>query len=396
MIRNSVTLFRVAGISVGVHVSWLIIFGLVTWSLATGFLPATLPDISSGEAWLIGAVCAVLLFASVLLHELAHSLVALRRGLKVQSITLFLFGGVSNLTTESRDPRTEFSIAIVGPLSSFAIAAAAYLTAIPLGALPDVQVILVYLAVVNVLLGGFNLVPGFPLDGGRVLRSIVWRATGNLRRATEIASTIGQLVGYGFILWGLYQLFNEDLLGGLWIAAIGWFLQGAAANSVQELVFEQRLSGIRVRDVLRPDATSVPPGLTVHELIEDFMLRDNRRAIPVAEGGRLVGIVTIGDLRDVAQEQREGVTVVEIMGGRDGVVTTTPGSTLLDAAQALASHDFDQLPVVENGQVLGLLTRADIIRVLQVRAALAPGDAGPAGPDATAGSDAVGAAQGRD
>jgi Zn-dependent protease/CBS domain-containing protein len=370
MLSGSIQLFAVKGISIRVHASWLIIFAIVTWSLATGFLPDAVPGISSNEAWLIGAVAAILLFVSVLLHELAHSLMALRLGMKVDSITLFVFGGVSSLTAESKDPHTEFLIAIVGPLTSFAVAIVSYLIVLPLDSRPDIQAVFAYLAIVNVLLGGFNLVPGFPLDGGRVFRSILWKATGNMRLATRIASIVGQVVGYGFILLGFYRLVEGDLLNGVWTAAIGWFLQSAASSSVPDLVLQQQLQGLRVRDALRPDDTSAPPGLSVQELLDEYVLSDSRRAVPVADNGRLVGIVTLGDLQRVPASRRRQTTVAEIMGGRDGLVTTTPGSTLLEAAELLAAHDVNQLPIVEGGRVRGLLTQADIARILQVREAL--------------------------
>ena len=370
MLTGSIQLFAVKGISIRVHASWLIIFAIVTWSIATGFLPGAVPGISSNEAWLIGAVAAMLLFVSVLLHELAHSLMALRLGMHVDSITLFVFGGVSSLTAESKDPHTEFLIAIVGPLTSFAIAILSYLAVLPLDARPDIQAVFAYLAIVNLLLGGFNLVPGFPLDGGRVFRSILWKATGNMRLATRIASIVGQVVGYGFILLGFYFLVQGDLLNGVWTAAIGWFLQSAASSSVPDLVLQQQLQGLRVRDALRPDDTSAPPGLSVQELLDEYVLSDSRRAVPVSDNGRLVGIVTLGDLRRVPASRRRQVTVAEIMGGRDGLVTTTPGATLLEAAETLAAHDVNQLPIVEGGRVRGLLTQADIARILQVRETL--------------------------
>ena len=373
MVRNTVPLFRVRGIEVGVHVSWLIVFGLVTWSIAMGFVPQALPGIAPIEAWIIGAISAVLLFASVLLHELAHSFVAISRGLPVHSITLFLFGGVSNLSADSKDPRTEFLIAIVGPLTSFAIAGAALLLAnVPLD--ERIGVVVTYLIVVNALLGAFNLIPGFPLDGGRVFRSIVWRATGSVRRATEIAAAVGQLVGFGFVAWGILRVFDGDLLGGLWTAAIGLFLQNAAGSSVQQLALEQRLRSVRVRDAFTPDDDTATPELTVSELIEDHILSRKRRAVLVTENGQLVGIVTIGDLQTVPSEARGRTTVREVMTGLDGLVTTSPGTSLREAADVLASNGFDQLPVVEAGRPLGAITRADIMREFQIREALDLGD----------------------
>lgn len=373
MVRNTVPLFRVRGIEVGVHVSWLIVFGLVTWSIAMGFVPQALPGIAPIEAWIIGAISAVLLFASVLLHELAHSFVAISRGLPVHSITLFLFGGVSNLSADSKDPRTEFLIAIVGPLTSFAIAGAALLLAnVPLD--ERIGVVVTYLIVVNALLGAFNLIPGFPLDGGRVFRSIVWRATGSVRRATEIAAAVGQLVGFGFVAWGILRVFDGDLLGGLWTAAIGLFLQNAAGSSVQQLALDQRLRSVRVRDAFTPDDDTATPELTISELIEDHILSRKRRAVLVTENGRLVGIVTIGDLQTVPSEARGRTTVREVMTGLDGLVTTSPGTSLREAADVLASNGFDQLPVVEAGRPIGAITRADIMREFQIREALDLGD----------------------
>ena len=377
MVRNSFRLFRVGGIDVGIHPSWLIIFALVTWSIAAGFVPEAIPNIRPVEAWIIGGVTAILMFASVLVHELAHSFVANRRGVPVHSITLFLFGGVSNLSAESKNPGTEFQIAIVGPLTSFVIAGLAWLVAIqPLD--DRVAVVFVYLAFVNAVLGVFNLVPGFPLDGGRVFRSVVWKATGSVRRATEIAATVGQLVGFGFMLWGIYQFFNGDLLGGLWTAAIGWFLQGAASSSVQQLMFDQRLGHVRVRDAFTPDDVSVPPGLTVAELIEDYVLKGKRRTVLVTDNGRLVGIVTLGDIAKVPPELRAMTLVGQVMSGPDGLITVAPTATLRETAEALAANDFDQLPVVENGRPLGMLTRADVVRELQIREALdLPATRGP-------------------
>ena len=375
MVRSSFRLFRVAGIDIGIHVSWLIIFALITWSVATGVIPQVLPATPAVEAWVLGAISAVLMFASVLIHELAHSLVAIRRGIAVHSITLFLFGGVSNLTGESKDPRTEFTIAIVGPLSSFVIAGIAYGLAI---AIPIDQVSFVfgYLAIVNALLGGFNLIPGFPLDGGRVFRSIIWKATGSVRRATELAAGVGQLVGYGFLLWGLLRVFDGDLFGGLWTAAIGWFLQNAAAGSVQQLLFDQRLGGVRVRDAFTPNPITAPPGSSITELIEDYILARKMRAVPIADNGRLVGIVTLGDIQKVPPAARTSTTAAEIMTATDALVTIGPNVSLREAAEMLAEHSFDQVPVVETGRYFGMLTRADVVREFQVREALdlpAPG-----------------------
>ena len=373
MTRTTFPLFRVRGIQVGIHVSWLLVFALVTWSIATGFVPQILAGSSAAEAWAIGAISALLLFASVLLHELAHSFVALSRGLPVDSITLFLFGGVSNLTADSKDPRSELVIAIVGPLTSLAIAAVGLLLSrLPLD--ESLAVIVIYVTVVNALLGVFNLIPGFPLDGGRVLRAVVWRATHNVRRATEVAASVGQVVGIGLVAWGVVDVVGGNVLGGLWTAAIGLFLHNAAGSSVQQLALDERLRNVRVGDAFTSDGRTVAPELTVSELIEHHILGNKQRAVLVTENGRLVGVVTVGDVRTVPAARRDHTTVRAVMTGPEGLVTTTPATALRDAAEVLARHEFDQLPVLDDGRPVGTITRADIMREFQVREALDVGE----------------------
>ena len=363
-------LFTIRGIDVAVHVSWFVIFGLVTWSLATAYFPMVIRGLSVPEAWTLGVVASVLLFASVLIHELAHSFMAKARGLDVHSITLFIFGGVSNLTGEAKKPSAEFQIAIVGPLTSFAIAAIAYGVTVAAGENRMVGAVAGYLALINALLGAFNLVPGFPLDGGRVLRSIVWTATGDLRRATRVATAVGQLVAWGLMLLGFWRVFAGDLFGGLWTVAIGWFLQNAAEATLQQTVLETRLGRLRVGDVVRPDPIGATPDTTVEQLIEQHVLPGSRRAVPIVDGERLVGIVTLSDIRDVPVDARTTTRVADIMSRAPDLVTVTPKTTLRDAVDRLAAGDFEQLPVVEGDGLVGLLTRADVMRVLQIREAL--------------------------
>ncbi len=367
---TSFRLARVAGVDIGVHPSWLVIFLLVTWSLATAYFPLALPEASTTSHWLLGAIASLLLFASVLVHELAHSIVARRQGLTVNSITLFLFGGVSNLASESPRPGVEFLIAVVGPLSSFVIAGLAFLGTAAAPAGSAAEAVLGYLTVVNLLLGAFNLVPGFPLDGGRVLRSIVWRATGSLRRATEIAGTVGILVAYGFFIWGFLRVLDGDLLGGLWIAAIGWFLQSGATASIQQVRVDAALRGARVGDIVRPDDRSVPPDLTVDRLIDEYLLPQNRRSMPVTLDGQVVGIVTLGDVKDVAAERRATTRVGDVMGGQDGVHVVRAGDSLVTALETLGRGDFEQAPVVDGRRLIGVLSRGDVLRQVQLREAL--------------------------
>ncbi|HYN69065.1 MAG TPA: site-2 protease family protein [Candidatus Eisenbacteria bacterium] len=368
---GSLRLFRISGIEVRVHVSWLVIFALITWSLGDQYYPQLVPGISTEGALLLGAISAILLFVSVLIHELAHSLVARSRGVGAHSITLFIFGGVSTLSTDAPKASTEFVIAIVGPLTSFVLAGLAYVVA---AAVTEVRTAAVfsYVALINILLGAFNLIPGFPLDGGRVLRAIVWRATNSRRRGLEVAVALGQIVGYGFIIWGVLRVFSADVLGGIWIAAIGWFLQSAGASNLQSVRLEEGLRGVKVRDVLRPDTTAVTPDTTVADLIEDYLLPGNRRAVPAVSDGRLVGIVSLSDLRSVASSERATTPVSSVMGGRDGLITVRPDDPLTRALTAMLGGDYEQLPVVEQDRLVGMLTRADIVRQLELREALSP------------------------
>lgn len=370
MLNNSLRLFTVAGIEVGVHYSWLIIFGLLTWSLGGFVFPQMVPGLDGTIALLMGAISALLLFVAVLIHELAHSFMAKARGLEARSITLFVFGGVSNLGGEAKKPSTEFLVAIVGPLASFVLAGVSMLVVI---AVADVRVNVIaqYLVFINVVLGLFNLVPGFPLDGGRVLRAILWTATGSIRRATEGAAAVGKLVAYGLFGLGVYMFLVEgNVISGLWLGAIGWFLHNAASTSVAQLVFESRLRRVRAGDVVRRDELSVAPGLSIAELIDDYLLPRNRRAMPVVDNGRLVGIVTISDVAQVPPAQRGEVSVSQVMGGRDGLVTVDAGARVQDAVERLAEHDFEQVPVLEDGRLIGMITRADVMRQLQLREAL--------------------------
>jgi len=372
MLSNSFRLFTIRGIEVGVHFSWLIIFGLVTWSLSTYVFPSVpgIAPMSTIEYWILGALTAILLFASVLIHELAHSFVALARGLEAKSITLFIFGGVSNLGGEAKSASTEFLVAIVGPLTSFVLAALAFGAASVITQ-PHAELVLSYLFLINLTLGVFNLIPGFPLDGGRVLRSILWRVTGNVRRATEWSANVGKLVAYLMFGYAIFTILEgNNFIGGLWTAAIAWFLHNAASTSVQQLVFEQRLRRVRVAEVIRPDDTTVAPEMTVAELVDRYILPAARRALPVAYEGQLVGMVTISDIANVPPEQRGMVTVGQVMGGKDKLHTVRADARVLDAFELLGEHDLEQVPVMDGDRFVGLLTRADVARQLQLREAL--------------------------
>ncbi len=369
------TIGRIAGIRIRVDWSWIIIFLLVTWTLAVGYFPVLFPNFTIGLFWVLGAISSLLLFASVLVHELAHSFVARSQGLPVESITLFIFGGVSQIEEEPRTARNEFLMALVGPLTSLALALVFWVvflgTATTSG---PVAAVSQYLAVINLALGIFNLVPGFPLDGGRVLRAIIWGISGNLRSATRIASYVGQGFAFLLIFGGVALIFGGAFLSGIWLAFIGWFLNNAAAASYRQLIVRQSLEGVPVRRLMETDVDKVAPDLTVQRMIDEHILSGRQHAYPVMTDGEMVGLICLHDIRNVPRDARATEQVSQAMTPYDKLVTVNPGEDLSKAVDALGRYGYEQLPVVdEPHHLVGLLRRADVINYLQVQTDLGDG-----------------------
>lgn len=366
-------LFTVGGVAVKVHWSWLLISLLFAFQLAVGYLPLRTPGESDLTYWILGAAGSLLFFLSVLLHELSHSFVARARGLKVRDITLFIFGGATNMEDEPERASDEFLIAVVGPLTSLLLAGLLFLigravTPASGNTGSGLAALFYYLAFINLVLTLFNMVPGFPLDGGRVLRSIIWAVNRNLQSATRIAGFIGQLVAYAFIFWGLYVTFLAGNLQGLWLAFTGWFLLNAAQQSVAGTVVRETLRGITVGQVMEPAPPVGAPYMTLSHLLTQFLLPYNVRAVPVVEDGRLAGIITLGDIKHVPQEEWGTVTVGQIMTGSDKLSVLRPQDALDRAMQLLSGGDFDQLPVADQqGRLVGIVTRAHLLHWLHVR-----------------------------
>lgn len=369
-------LARIKGIDIKVHWSWSIILILFTFTLAAGRFPAQVPGETRGFYWLLGALGSLLLFASVLLHELSHSFVAMARGLKVRDITLFIFGGAANIEQEPQTAGDEFIIAGVGPFTSVVLGVLfAVLAAVinpPVGrAGAGAAALLQYMAYINFMLALFNMIPGFPLDGGRVLRSIIWAINKDFRTATRYAGLMGQLVAYGFIVWGLYQAFFADRfdLGGLWITFIGWFLLNAAQQSTAGAVMSDTLRGIKVGNVMQPAPPAGMPHMTMAHALTQFILPYNVRALPVVDQeGQLAGMATLGDIKDIPQDQWGIVTLGQVMTPGDKLKVVRPQDSLERAMQLLGEGDFDQLPVIDQGgRLTGMLSRAAVLRWLQIR-----------------------------
>jgi Zn-dependent protease/CBS domain-containing protein len=378
--KSSWRLFRIAGIDIGVHYTWLFIFVLFSWSLAAGIFPAQHAGWTTATYWVAGIVTTLILFVSVLLHELAHSLVAQARGMKVSSITLFIFGGVSNLEEEPAKPGIEFSMAIVGPLTSLVLGGIFWVLAIGLSghglSLADLfngtnvttalAAVIGYLGWINLSLGVFNMIPGFPLDGGRVLRSIIWGGTHSIQTATNAAATIGRLFGWLFIVFGVYEgLAFGNWIGGIWIAFIGWFLSSAADASRKELTLREHLSGIKVKDVMNAQPGGIDPETTVEQVVANIFQRLHGRAVPVCKNDKLLGIVTIDDVKKVKREQWAATPADRIM-TREPLYTVSPEDSLQSAFKMIAQHAINQVLVTRDGKCIGMLSRADIIAHLQL------------------------------
>lgn len=366
----SLHLGRIWGIPIGLHWSWFLIFGLVTWSLALGFFPQEHPGLPPPAYWVLGAVTSLLFFASVLIHELGHTYFALRDGLPVRAITLFLFGGVAQLGQEPRTPASEFRISIAGPLTSLALAGL-------FAVLYQLDQAIVYLAApslwlarINFILAVFNMIPGFPLDGGRVLRAILWHFTGSLQRATQIASFSGQVIAFGFIGWGMFTMFRGGLFEGLWLAFIGWFLQNAAAATYAAVNLQQVLRGVRVARVMAPGYPQVSGHTLLEQLVEDHVMSSGQRYFFVADAGQPRGMVTLREVTRVPKAQWSHTSAEQVMVPWDRLTRITPNMELQTALQTMDDANVAQVPVVEGDQIVGVLSREHILHYIRTRAEL--------------------------
>lgn len=371
MLKGGIPLGRYFGISIRLHYSWFIIFILITWALATGSFRSSYPDWSPATYWGLGVATSVLFFCSVLIHELSHSLVAQAAGIPVKAITLFVFGGVSQISKEPRSPNVEFRMALAGPLSSLILGGIFWGIHVATRDVNQPAAALSYwLAWINAVNAGFNLIPGYPMDGGRVLRSIIWWRTGSLRNSTRIAAIIGRAIGYLFIFGGIFWIFWGNWLNGLWIALIGWFLETVAAGSYQQVAFQDILRGHKVSEVMTRECPAVSPKLTVEQLVHDYVLNSGRRCFPVVDDSRLLGLVTLNDIKGVPRELRLTKTVQETMTPFDKLKWVKPDDDLTDVLQILTTEDVNQLPVVENGSIVGMIARDNLLSFIRTRSEL--------------------------
>jgi Zn-dependent protease len=363
--RLNVPLGRILGIPIGLDYSWFLIFVLLTWMLGGSYYPAEFKNWPPLLYWFMGAVTAIMLFVSVLLHELGHSVVAIRYKIPVRSITLFIFGGVARIGAEPPSAIAEFWIAVAGPVVSLALAIFfSALKPVTSGIEPLLGLVK-YLAYINFALVIFNLIPGYPLDGGRVFRAIVWAVTKNMRRATLTAANVGRVFGFLFILAGVWRIFSGDFGGGLWIAFIGWFLDNAASAQIQQVMFQGLLAGHRVAQAMSSHCVAIPAEVMLQQLVDEHILSGGQRCFLVNRGSDTVGLITLHRIREVPRTEWQTTSAAQAMLPLDKLMRISPDKELWTALQQMDRNGVNQLPVMTDNQVIGMLSREDVITFLR-------------------------------
>ena len=363
---GSVQIVRVLGIPVFVHFSWFIVFGLIAWSLATGYFPERYPNLPVTSYWAKGLLASLLFFVSILLHELGHSVVALRSGIGIRSITLFIFGGVARLEKDPPDGRTEFRMAAAGPAVSVALAG------LFLGASSLVRpggtawAVARYLALINVVVAAFNLVPAFPLDGGRLLRGVLWKSMGKAR-ATRVAARAGTLFAYFLMASGVISMLRGAGISGMWYVLIGWFLKDASAGAYQSARVDEALRGVTAEDAMVRDVATLPAEISVAEAAHDYFVRTGYGAYPVVRGDTVVGLLSRRDILKVPTEERDRTSVQAVMTPLSELVVVPPQAPLIRAMARMAETGLGRVLVMDGDRLAGLLTMGSVLRHVRVR-----------------------------
>lgn len=363
---DHIQIARVMGIPIHLHFSWLIIFSLIVWTLSTGYFPAQYPDLPASSYWAKGLVASLLFFVSILLHELGHALVALRHGLRTRSITLFIFGGIARLEKDPKDGRTEFWVAAAGPAVSLTLAGLFYTCAILPFVGPSVAAVAKYLALINLMLALFNLVPAFPMDGGRLLRGALWGRLGKAR-ATRIASGAGSFFAFFLIFVGVFSVLRGDSLGGVWYILIGWFMKDASASSYQQVRLDDALQGLTVRDAMVEAVETVLSSGSVAEAAREHFMRTGYGSYPVTRGESVVGLLCLKDVLGLAPEERESTSVQGAMRPLTEAIATDPDAPLASAIARMAEAGTARLLVMHGDRFVGLLTMNGVVRRLKAR-----------------------------
>lgn len=358
---------RIRGIPIGAHYTWFIALWVMAWSLARNYYPRSFPGFPTSTYWSMGITSALLLFASVVIHELGHAVTARRYGIRTRSIILFLFGGVAQIAKEPPTPLAELAIAAAGPVTSLLLSGILWVVQrlMPESAL---HATIAYLSLANAALAVFNLVPGFPLDGGRMLRALLWRLSGSLERATRMASRGGQAVALGFIALGVLLAFSGSVTSGLWLVLIGWFMDTGAQASYQQALLREALGGVRVGEIMTHAVHSVDPNVSLDQAVTDYFVPYKHGGFPVVWGDRLLGLITLHDVKEVPKERRATTTVREAMTPLARLRTARPSTTAYEAFVRMAQDGIGRLLVVDDhGELVGIITRSDLLHMMRIR-----------------------------
>lgn len=370
MFGKRLSLFKLFGFEVRLDLSWLILAVLITWTLAQGVFPHYYKDLSGITYWLMGAAGALGLFISIVFHEFWHSMVARRNGLPMKGITLFIFGGVAEMGDEPPNPNAEFKMAIAGPASSIVLGLGLY-GIVFLGKSMKWPVsfnaVINYLGFINLLLAGFNLIPAFPLDGGRVLRSLLWKWKNNLRWATRIASNIGSGFGIFLIVLGVFSVLGGSFIGGIWWFLIGMFLKGASETSYQQVLIRKGLEGEKVRRFMNSELVTVPPDISVADLVDRYIYKHHYKMYPVQEEGKLIGCVTINQIKGIPVDERKKKRVADLAINCNQDNTISPDEDAMKALSKMNQSKSSRLMVVEDGRLIGMIALKDMMKLLSIK-----------------------------
>ena len=373
MFRSSFKLFRVFGIEIRLDFSWFIVFALFAYYFGFSYFPAVLPNVNAGFIALVTIITVILFFSSVLVHEISHSLVAKSKGTPVEKITLFLFGGMAQIEKEPDTPMSEFVMAIAGPAASFVLAILFGVIWFLTGQFELIREPARYLTIINIVLGVFNMFPGYPLDGGRVLRSIIWKVTGNLKRATFIASTAGRVIGFLMIAFGIFLLFTGNFLNGIWLAFIGWFLQSSARMGYRQLVFETAIKGIKVEDVMNDDIVMVSKDMSLQELVDEYFMRYRFGRFPVVEdltSQRFIGVISLHDIKSIDRNRWPEVRVGDIVNTVTENEKVDISMEISDAIKKMGKAELGHLVIMSGNRLKGIITKSDVMRFIKLQSDL--------------------------
>ncbi len=366
--RRQIELIRIFNIPIKLDLSWFIIVAFISWTLASGYFPTIYPGFDKSIYWMMGIFSAVLLFVSVLLHELSHSLVAKKNNIPIKGITLFIFGGVAEMTEEPTTAKSEIKMAVAGPICSGALALLFFIISkFFTSFLPIIPLIgiLKYCVFINLALMIFNLLPGFPLDGGRILRAIIWNSTGDIKKATYTTSRIGSSLGVFLIIFGFFNIFTGNFIGGLWFAFIGIFLKGAAESGYQQLLTGRLLHGIKISEIMTRDLVTIEDSTTLDKLVDNYFLKHRYNSYPVVSNGNFIGIVSIHDVKQIPREDWDKVDVRKILDSKIISLCVSPDDDATSAMSKMVRKGLGRIPVLDNGKLVGIVSHRDIMQIIK-------------------------------